>query len=167
MIDELWSWLLGAVGLLGFYLAGRRVWWAWYVNIANQVLWIAYSIITEQLGFLVTAILYTVVFVKNASAWTKAWQQSKEFTMNKLYILNTHPDDPETSFSYWGPFFKNEIDVRLRDAFADYLRDYGMVEKVELSDADAAEFYINTREDWLRQAALEGEAFDESENTNG
>lgn len=77
MTDQFWSWLLGAVGLLGFYLAGRRVWWAWYVNIANQVLWIAYSIITEQLGFLVTAFFYAIVFIKNAISWTKAWKQSK------------------------------------------------------------------------------------------
>jgi len=70
-MSQVWSWVLGAVGLLGFYLAGRRVWWAWYVNIANQVVWFAYSIVTQQLGFLVTTFLYFGVFSKNAYLWTR------------------------------------------------------------------------------------------------
>ena len=71
MGDQLWSWVLTAIGLAGFWLAGRKVWWAWYVNIANQILWISYSVITQQWGFLVGAGFYTIVFVKNAVAWTR------------------------------------------------------------------------------------------------
>lgn len=77
-MSPLWSWLLGTVGLLGFYLAGRRIWWAWYVNIANQVVWFAYSIVTNQLGFLVTTFFYFAVFSKNAHSWTKTHIQEKE-----------------------------------------------------------------------------------------
>ena len=40
---DYWSWLLTAVGLTCFWLAGRKVWWAWYVGIAGQALWLAYS----------------------------------------------------------------------------------------------------------------------------
>ena len=29
---DYWSWLLTAVGLTCFWLAGRKVWWAWYVR---------------------------------------------------------------------------------------------------------------------------------------
>lgn len=65
-----WSYILSAVGLLGFFLAGKRIWWAWYVNIANQVLWILYAVLTDQWGFLVGAIVYTLVFVLNARRWT-------------------------------------------------------------------------------------------------
>lgn len=71
MIDQAWSWLLGVVGLLGFFLAGRLVWWAWYINLVNQIFWLTYSIITRQWGFLVTTIFYTIVFSKNAHDWTK------------------------------------------------------------------------------------------------
>lgn len=78
MSIQIWSWLLGIVGLAGFFLAGRRVWWAWYINIANQVLWVAYSIITDQLGFLVTSFVYAIVFVRNAYLWTKVHNQEKE-----------------------------------------------------------------------------------------
>jgi hypothetical protein len=66
-----WDWILTAVGLAGFILAGRRVWWCWYVNLACQGLWMAYAIATEQYGFIASALLYTVVFGRNAVAWTR------------------------------------------------------------------------------------------------
>lgn len=71
MGDQYWSWLLTAVGLTGFILAGKKVWWCWYINIGCQVLWFAYAIVTDQYGFIVAALAYTFVFTKNAIAWTK------------------------------------------------------------------------------------------------
>ena len=65
-----WSWLLTAVGVTGFVLAGRKVWWAWYVNIGCQFLWLAYALVTEQYGFIVASCVYFVVFTKNAIRWT-------------------------------------------------------------------------------------------------
>lgn len=76
-MNDLWSWVLTLVGLAGFYFAGRKVWWAWYINIANQILWLAYSIVTQQWGFLVGVFFYTAVFVKNAYEWTQEHQQEK------------------------------------------------------------------------------------------
>jgi threonine/homoserine efflux transporter RhtA len=69
--DQWWSWALSAVGVAGFILAGRKIWWAWYVNIGNQALWLTYSLLTEQYGFLVATVVYTVVFAKNAATWTR------------------------------------------------------------------------------------------------
>lgn len=66
-----WSWLLTVVGLAGLILAGRRVWWAWYINLGCQALWMAYAIVTEQYGFIVAALAYSVVFFRNAVAWTR------------------------------------------------------------------------------------------------
>lgn len=77
-MGELWSYILTAVGLTGFFLAGKKVWWCWYVNIANQILWAAYALITDQLGFLIGTFAYTFVFVKNAYAWTRDRNKSKE-----------------------------------------------------------------------------------------
>lgn len=65
------DWLLTVVGLTGFVLAGRKVWWAWYVNLACQALWLAYALITQQYGFIVAALAYSIVFTRNAIAWTK------------------------------------------------------------------------------------------------
>lgn len=70
-MDQIWSWVLMAVGLVGFHLAGKKIWWAWYVNIANQIIWFVYSIVTEQWGFLVGTFFYMYVFVQNAYRWTK------------------------------------------------------------------------------------------------
>lgn len=72
-----WSWVLTAVGVTGFFLAGRKVWWAWYVNIANQVLWTAYAIVTQQWGFLAAVFIYLAVFIPNAVRWTKEHREKK------------------------------------------------------------------------------------------
>ena len=70
MSNQMWSWLLTAVGLTGFIFVGRKAWWAWYINIACQVLWFVYALVSEQYGFLVAALAYTVVFTRNANRWT-------------------------------------------------------------------------------------------------
>lgn len=69
-----WSWLLTVVGVTGFVLAGRKIWWAWYINIGCQALWMSYAIATRQWGFIVAAVIYTVVFTQNAVRWTRQHQ---------------------------------------------------------------------------------------------
>lgn len=71
MNNQIWSWVLTTIGLAGFFLAGKKIWWCWYVNIFNQILWLTYSIVTQQWGFLVGTVAYTIVFTKNAIEWTK------------------------------------------------------------------------------------------------
>lgn len=73
-----WSFILTIIGLTGFWLAGKKVWWAWYVNIFNQALWAGYAVVTHQWGFLVGAAVYTVVFAQNAYKWTTEHNLSKE-----------------------------------------------------------------------------------------
>jgi hypothetical protein len=70
-MDQVWSYVVTAIGILGFYLAGRKIWWAWYVNIFNQILWTMYAVVTQQWGFLLGAVFYTAVFTKNAVGWTR------------------------------------------------------------------------------------------------
>lgn len=74
------SWLLTIVGLAGFWLAGRKVWWSWYVNIANQALWLAYALITGEYGFILGAVAYTWVFSGNAVRWTREHKAAREAT---------------------------------------------------------------------------------------
>lgn len=71
MDNQWWSWILTVVGVTGFFLAGRKVWWSWYINLGCQALWFIYAFVTEQYGFIFAALVYTVVFTKNAIAWTK------------------------------------------------------------------------------------------------
>jgi len=77
MEGQIWSWILSVVGLTGFYLAGQKVWWSWYINIFNQALWLTYALVTDQYGFIAATLGYTFVFVKNAIKWTKERNQEK------------------------------------------------------------------------------------------
>lgn len=70
-VNPLWSIVLTVVGVLGFWLAGKKVWWAWYVNIGCQFIWLAYAVATKQPGFLVAPFIYGFVFTQNAIAWTR------------------------------------------------------------------------------------------------
>lgn len=69
--EQILSWIVAAVGLSGFFLAGRKVWWCWYVNIACQVFWFLYAWVSETPAFFATALFYTVIFTINAIKWTK------------------------------------------------------------------------------------------------
>jgi len=69
-MTEAWSWVLTAFGLTTMWLAGRKVWWAWFVGLAGQTAWLAYGLVTHQLGFLVGAAAYSFVYARNASLWT-------------------------------------------------------------------------------------------------
>ena len=69
--DQILSWVVSAIGSLGFYLAGKKIWWAWYVNIANQLFWILFAFITQNWGFLLATAFYLWVFGRNAYLWTK------------------------------------------------------------------------------------------------
>lgn len=81
------SWLVGAVGLTGFYFSGKKVWWSWYINLACQVLWIVFALVTGYLAFLVTAAAYSIIFGVNAYRWTeehfriKRWIREEEEAM--------------------------------------------------------------------------------------
>lgn len=65
-----WDYILSAIGLTGFFLAGKKLWWSWYINILNQVFWAIYSITTEQWGFMIATAIYFILFSRNAYLWT-------------------------------------------------------------------------------------------------
>lgn len=76
-LSQILSFILSAVGICGFLLAGQKIWWAWYVNLANQLVWLAYSLITQQWGFLLATAFYMGVFSVNAYKWTKGYKMAK------------------------------------------------------------------------------------------
>ena len=67
----LWSWLLMAVGVLGLYVAGKKNAAGWAIGVAAQTLWIAYALVTEQYGFIVSALVYGWVYARNFVAWRR------------------------------------------------------------------------------------------------
>lgn len=76
-MEWIWSYLLVGVGLIGFVLAGQKKWYAWYVNFFCQFLWLAYAVLTQQWGFIVGALVYAVVFGRNAVKWTEDMRKNK------------------------------------------------------------------------------------------
>jgi len=48
----LWPWLLTGLQVLSLWAAGRRHWWAWLLGGSVQLPWIAYAVMTDQVGFI-------------------------------------------------------------------------------------------------------------------
>lgn len=91
-IGQILSWVVGAVGLTGFYFAGKRVWWSWYINLFCQALWIGYALVTGQPAFLVTAAVYSAIFGVNAYKWTK-----EHFNVKRILASGGLEPDPKES----------------------------------------------------------------------
>jgi hypothetical protein len=62
-----WPWILTAFQVLALWAAGRTLWWGWLLGASVQMPWIAYAIVTEQIGFIpgcvVSALVQTYSFM--------------------------------------------------------------------------------------------------------
>jgi nicotinamide riboside transporter PnuC len=75
-----WSYILAVIGVAGIYFVGRKTIWGWFVILFNEVLWIAYALITDQYGFILSAIAYAVVYIRSYMHWSN----DKKLDINKL-----------------------------------------------------------------------------------
>jgi hypothetical protein len=75
---QILTWVMTSIGFSGFIFAGRKEWWAWYINMACQILWAIYALATGQPAFLVFAAAYFVIFARNAYLWTKDHRDAKK-----------------------------------------------------------------------------------------
>jgi hypothetical protein len=66
-----WSYLLAAIGVAGIFFVGRKTIWGWLVLLFNEVLWIAYALVTNQYGFILSAIAYAAVYIKSYILWKR------------------------------------------------------------------------------------------------
>lgn len=89
-----WSWVLAAVGVTGLYLAGRKIWWAWLIGLAAQVLWVAYALATAQYGFLVSAFAYGWVYALNARRWFLLTETSTEMSRHRAFTKAFTKESP-------------------------------------------------------------------------
>lgn len=66
-----WAWLLTGLQVLSLWSAGRRYWWGWLMGGCVQLPWIAYAVMTDQVGFipgcLISALVQIHSFVRNSS----------------------------------------------------------------------------------------------------
>lgn len=64
-----WPWLLTGLQVLSLWAAGRRYWWAWLLGGSVQLPWIAYAVVTAQIGFIpgcaISAAVQIYSFVRN------------------------------------------------------------------------------------------------------
>lgn len=65
----IWSFVLTGLGVLTFWLAGRKIWWTWRLGLLNQALWLVYSLVTQQWGFLLGCVFYSAVYWDNNRRW--------------------------------------------------------------------------------------------------
>jgi hypothetical protein len=47
-----WPWVLTGLQVLGLWSAGSGRWWGWLLGAAAQLPWIAYAVVTRQMGFI-------------------------------------------------------------------------------------------------------------------
>lgn len=47
-----WAWVLTGIQVLALWSAGRGLWWGWSLGASVQLPWIAYAVVTGQLGFI-------------------------------------------------------------------------------------------------------------------
>lgn len=84
--SQILSWIIVAVGLIGFYFVGKREWWAWYINLGCQILWWTYALVTGQPAFLVSAAIYSGIFAWNAFKWTRDHLSVKRLAKRALEL---------------------------------------------------------------------------------
>lgn len=58
---QAWPWLLTALQVLALWAAGRRHWWGWLLGGSVQIPWIAYALVTAQIGFIPGCIISAAV----------------------------------------------------------------------------------------------------------
>ena len=71
----LWPWLLTGLQVLALWAAGRRLWWAWLLGACIQLPWIAYALMTHQIGFIpgcaISAVVQTYSYLHDSSRTTR------------------------------------------------------------------------------------------------
>jgi hypothetical protein len=69
-----WPWLLTGLQVLALWSAGRGRWWGWLLGGSVQLPWIAYAVVTTQLGFIpgcaVSAAVQTYSFLRRGGSYT-------------------------------------------------------------------------------------------------
>jgi nicotinamide riboside transporter PnuC len=67
----LWSYVLAGLGILSLYLTGKKMKSGWIVGLINSGLWIVYGITSNQFGFIISAVFFIAVQLKNYLSWRK------------------------------------------------------------------------------------------------
>ena len=68
---SLWSFVLAAGGLVQLWLSGSKRRFGFVVGMLTSVGWFVYGLQSRQFGFLISAVVFFVVHVRNFVRWSK------------------------------------------------------------------------------------------------
>ncbi len=63
------TWMLLAVSVAGLWTIGNKRIYGWLISLASEVLWLAYGITSAQYAFVVMAVVFAAVHVRNWLKW--------------------------------------------------------------------------------------------------
>lgn len=67
----IWSYILAFGGILQIWLTGKKLKIGWIVGLATSILWLIFGLTTNQYGFIISAVFFGYVHIKNYIAWSK------------------------------------------------------------------------------------------------
>lgn len=67
---DVWSFGLAAGGLIQLWLSGSKSRLGFVVGMATSVGWFVYGLVSSQFGFLVSAVVFFIVHVRNFVRWS-------------------------------------------------------------------------------------------------
>jgi uncharacterized Tic20 family protein len=71
MTNIWWSISLSLIGIIGLFIAGKKSKWGWFIGMGAQFIWVIFAIVTNQYGFILSAIAYGTVNWINFDRWRK------------------------------------------------------------------------------------------------
>ena len=85
MSNQLWSWCLSIIGVIGILLVGHKNWRGYIVGIITECAWVAYSIQTKQWGFIFGSTIYISAYLLNINKWLDEVRKNK---IKNMFIIN-------------------------------------------------------------------------------
>lgn len=82
-MNEWWSWILTAAGIAGLLLAGSKRKVGWLLGFCIQPVWLVFAIVTEQYGFILSAVAYGSVYARNWIRWRREDRGAREQSLNR------------------------------------------------------------------------------------
>jgi hypothetical protein len=81
--------ILSIISMIGLFLAGRKVWWAWFLPAGVQLFWIVLTAQTNPPEFVFASLMLLLVYSFNAFTWVK------DKTWNPLNHPVSRPEEVE------------------------------------------------------------------------
>lgn len=69
------SLVLTLLGLISLLLLGMKSAWGWVVGLVDEVVWIAYAVLTRQWAFIASALAYGVFYTRGLLLWRASLRQ--------------------------------------------------------------------------------------------